>query len=294
MVNTPTDELISVLLNQMYTNSHAGAHGHASAADPNLQRPMEDSRFSELFVYKDTHNRGSGADVPQSHSKASDTTGGSDDSSDPFELLQCHTDRGSDADSYFQYTESGDDSRASAHQSVAGPPSHQLAHNTRCRKTSSGKQKQPRAGHVSKKSQKAPRTPKDTPPHHHYPIQESAILEITLDPSILSQYGEIYYVPSDGGCPVRIKAVNIPTAAYADSASIHCLPMSARSANTATTGATTARDSSTAGSEPSSATRSPSQGKSGYNCHDMDQSDSLEGMMDSQSLFQLPPLSFHE
>lgn len=275
MVTTPTDELISVLLNQMYTNTH----GHASGEGRHSS--MEDPRFSELFVYKDASR---GSEIMHSHSKASDTTGGSDDSSDPFELLQCHTDRGSDADSYFQYTESGDSaSRASP---PTDPNSYHLAPNTRRRKNASNKQKQ-KSAHVSKKGQKSPRTPKD---NYNYSHQDTSILEITLDPSILSQYGEIYYVPSDGGCPVRIKAVNVPTIAYTDS-----VPLSARSANTATTGATTARDSTTAGSEPSSAHHSPSQGKSNFHSLDMiDHSESMHGLMDSQSLFHVPSTDYQE
>lgn len=38
------------------------------------------------------------------------------------------------------------------------------------------------------------------------PMPTPGVLEINIDPSVLRQYGEVYYVPPDGGNPIRIKA----------------------------------------------------------------------------------------
>lgn len=46
----------------------------------------------------------------------------------------------------------------------------------------------------------------------------NGITEITIDPNVLSTFGEIYYLPNQGGRPIRIKAV--PLLASASTASL--------------------------------------------------------------------------
>ena len=38
------------------------------------------------------------------------------------------------------------------------------------------------------------------------PVPQPSVLEISIDPAVLRQYGEVYFVPPEGGHPIRIKA----------------------------------------------------------------------------------------
>ena len=39
-------------------------------------------------------------------------------------------------------------------------------------------------------------------------VAPADIMEIVIDPNLLKQYGELFYMPNDGGCPIHIKIVN--------------------------------------------------------------------------------------
>lgn len=54
----------------------------------------------------------------------------------------------------------------------------------------------------------------------------NGITEITIDPNVLSSFGEIYYLPNQGGRPIRIKAVPLlSNAAVATSAPVVAAPV---------------------------------------------------------------------